>query len=455
MRKTCILTFILTIYLAFGLSSALEQDIDYNAVSQALTQATLTHPDLIWPDFNFSDVQVIMIDGAKNEALVWSGPDNGSLSGKSYYEIPDAFLSSKTASGYLRGIETVSTRVDLFNFGPREVLAAVLGQAFKVRMRKSLDMPERDLQWDKYPKDWRARYLRRQIMKALYDAYVLNDQRSIGNAVFWHNSYSSKFPIDRGLHRKTDIVYGAAEFVAVNGTTIGMISREAGPEKVSQYIKDWLTQKWDNDLNDLKAARSMDEQESRSIGLLAGLIMDKNGFPGWKLKVSEGVPPMDILAQFIRPILSHDNAVLMDRVRAYYDARNGEVKAETNVCFAERNNENYKQLTIPLEWARSAGLNDPDLVSIGFGGVERKMISRLTETFISPVTNSRIELVNSTAEFYDAPYPYGGYSGYIIVTVKNDELTGANGSYSVNSKTISSAGIKMNFSADGKWGWLK
>ena len=167
------------------------EDLNKSLVFEGFDEAMIKCPTRIWPEYNWTDTQVIIQDAV--ETLVWSGRDNSikkldpsvvpNESKQSVFSFPSS-MSAKTMILIPDG--SYKSTDELLRLGMHEFFHNLIQKNWKKSGPRGT----------KYPQSGQPRLYRRMLFENL-KAYLISngkDPQVLGKASFWYNKWKSEFP---------------------------------------------------------------------------------------------------------------------------------------------------------------------------------------------------------------------------------------------------------------------
>lgn len=425
------------------------------AIGRALKTAQIDNSEKIWPQDNWSDMLVLLLDGRHKRTYLWN--ETGQIRETGFSDLPQdlkqdsGWFTGKLLGRKLLGIEAAESR-----YQSNDILELLCHEGFHLVGQKSWPIRDRaGWRGDDYPENWRPRYLRRQAMKALFVSFISGDDQALGKAVFWHKKYRQEFPTDYQKTRDLDRIEGSADYVGLMGATLGQL----GPEvNLTSHLRGQLAERWRLKYNNLNYQGSLKEGESYCLGAIAGLILDRQKISGWKQRVAQGANQLDILAENIKEIPAPDRPADRARIKKYYDLKNEELKTGLDKYLAGWNNQDYVILVAPLDWVPGGTWNRSGFLTYDDGKGAETFIVGFSGDFVAP-SGGKISFDQMLVEFIMAPYPIGLAFGYVITPVKLAGLEeSGDRSFKIDLPNIKAKQARFSITQDKNgqsWYWLK
>lgn len=175
-----------------------------------------------------------------------------------------------------------------------------------------------------YPIDWRPRYFRAQILKALNTTLAGDD--ALGEAAYWFDLYQNQFSDEATAISYTDRIEGSAEYISFIHSGLAALGCNATDEELIDEI-----------VNNLPLSLYFEKASSESydIGASAGLLLTQKGVPNWQSEVESGNTFLEVLLKNVEPITAEDDQDLIDSVKNSINESNKQLE-ETIVKSLEK-----------------------------------------------------------------------------------------------------------------------
>lgn len=441
-----------------GYGKSDEQPMEFAV--KALNRSVLQCPERIWPEANWKDVQTLLVNNDRKTACLWNGSGTGDIAQIGYTSLPEELHKFGWNEAQWKNQKATSIVLDDYSKDPTGVIELFGHESFHLVNQSNWNRnSSMFFRGDLYPEDWKPRYIRRMIMRALFKALVTGDRGALGAAAYWHQKYRSEFPQDFERSKYTDRTEGAAEYVGLLTGALGTLGCNASNEQILGWLRKRVGELWDKKWDNLSYHPSAREMETNAIGLLAGFLLDAEEVPGWKQLVAASAgTPMDILARHIEPVQAPDDPAVTTRVMEYYARQNKAMKAALDEFLDRRQSTDFMFLAVPYDrlipgtLAREAFLGNMD------GNRFRKFILSMEARFSTPSPTSQIEVKGVTAEMVDSKHALGGFGYYVIPIPASALKVTSGGIYSIVSDKVKAPSLIFELHEDpmtGKWLWVQ
>jgi hypothetical protein len=384
-------------------------------------------PQRLWPDYSWSNFQVVFIDKDTGKALLWNDQaklDQGPQPAISEIDSEDDLLKAAPSSGRFwtrmyRGARTIvmwryatDTESALIGLTFHEGFHAVGQHSFqKVRFERG----------DNYPEDWHPRYIRRKLLESLMYFLLTGEQEQLHASAFWYQRWTRQFPDDVNRVKGVDMIEGTAEFVGEVGAFLAF----AGCEATNDSLLGWAKERIRNPALGLDTI-SVDD-ESYDLGVISGIILLERNAPNWQAQVEQGRGIEDILLDGVAPIPQPEDEELAQKVKAVYDKRNSANGVGIERFISELNSDSVYVLSLPKRFLVGSYLSG-GFVNSKVNNTSVQIVKNFTGQFRG--TSGSIEVKDQYVGFLAL---IGAESGdYVFFPLPKEELTKeVDGSYSI------------------------
>lgn len=201
-----------------------------------------------------------------------------------------------------------------------------------------------------YPEPWEPRYVRAEITAAL--RAMLEDGDGPERARYWQDQWLADFPDEVSDASPYDVTEGSAEYAAIVSTALSRLGCDADDTAVLD-----------------EAIAALDEgflgtgftggREFYDLGVLAGLLLRRDGVAGWEAATEMGETPTEQLLAGASPEDQSEDADLRAEVEAAVDARNTMVGMQIDPMLADLQSADAYRVVVDFSWVQG---------SFGLGG---------------------------------------------------------------------------------------
>ena len=253
-----------------------------------------------------------------------------------------------------------------------------------------------------YPAQIPPRQYRNQLIRHLISASH-DRPDAYGKARYWYKRWQAEYPDEVRKIRFTDISEGTAQYI----------------ETVAELMAEGYAQYSDSDVTARlskinKTTEISIDQESYSLGILAGNLLDRQGTAWWR-SVVEGSHPLDILLNQYVDISDASDSGLDQRIEKELERHNQELKPLIGTFVEQLDSPNTVQLLVPM--ASLAGnmnfrgqyevANFPDEIFVGFSAQFTPARGSVNIVDIT-TTTTVVDVCNTQpAAFLVLPFPEG------------------------------------------------
>lgn len=276
----------------------------YVQVFQGFNESMLTCPERVWPDYNWNEIQVVMIDHSQSKAFSWTGqkPLQTNPTETDLAKIP--IEVSATTSSYSftnwNGRQTIAMNkraVDIL-----EVKSPYKGDgisyALPLAIHEGFHKYGQNTNWQDtnlagartqvYPMTSFNDIYYRYMAGASLQWYLFSgDQNRLKAFTYWYDKFidESDEQTVRNAH-KVERVEGSARYVEVLGAAIGKFGCSMDETQLIQKSASYIN---------LSIPTLDSAGLSYSTGAMASLVLRKQGEEDWQTKVMQGLSPMAVL----------------------------------------------------------------------------------------------------------------------------------------------------------------
>lgn len=199
-----------------------------------------------------------------------------------------------------------------------------------------------------YPEPWEPRYLREQVHRALL-GQILDGSADYGAAAHWWNRLQVEHTAEMNTARSYDCTEGSAEYASLMMSALAELGCAAA----------------DADLLALAIAHLPDGQflsqgafdagrEFYDLGVLGGLLLRRDGAPGWEIAVEDGDPPVDQLLADVTAAPQPDDPDVQAEAQAVVAARNETVGMEIEPMLAAMADPMFTRVVTTMNWVEGS-----------------------------------------------------------------------------------------------------
>ncbi|MGE3974133.1 MAG: hypothetical protein AB7F59_06370 [Bdellovibrionales bacterium] len=342
-----------------------KMNVNLDEIESSLIQSLQTVmgqcSERIWPGFNWSTLEVVVVNSKKPTQKVIS------LGNQKVYEIVSSELPRGAFSYYnffqLKGKAWMSIAPDSF-FGavapqelPKAALETLVDSIFETAVHESFHLIGQ-ASWKKnsgtrgteFPVKWEPRYYRYMIYKNLEQAFLHpgNLTSSLQKSAHWYSLWKKDFPSE--VASTTDGYEGSAEYVNVIANALRVKGCNASEqvlreEIVSQVPKD-LGRRLVQENNSFKL-----DDEGYPIGGMAAFIL-RFSYPqeSWQKELSQGVTPLDILMRKVKAVAEPDEDSLIVQFQVKQESKNLEINERVSSAVELSKNSQSIGIDVPHTW---------------------------------------------------------------------------------------------------------
>lgn len=192
-----------------------------------------------------------------------------------------------------------------------------------------------------YPEPWEPRHLRAELTAAL--RATLEDDAELSRAAYWQQRMQAEFPQELADIRALEITEGSAEYATIVSSVLavegcGVSEADLMTEAVAHLDDGFL------------GGGFSGGREPYDLGVLAGLILRRDDYPGWELATEGGTPPVEQLLQGVVPVDQAGDADLMATVQQTVEDRNVEVGMEIDPMLDALSSPDHVRVVVSFAW---------------------------------------------------------------------------------------------------------
>lgn len=190
-------------------------------------------------------------------------------------------------------------------------------------------------------------YYRANIMHFLTKAAKNRGERStaIAEALLWYRELAAKFPQAIKDLSAVDRREGTASYVGSYSAALGKLGCGASQEAIKEEMLK-------NSHHRLRDVPMDHDRQAYGLGTLAGLLLDEQGYSGWKKDVMNGKTPLEVLNSTAKGLPKRSPTVVDSIVKGkkLFEAAQSCVKKEAlkPIQAAYTNTEDYIAVSVPV-----------------------------------------------------------------------------------------------------------
>ncbi len=243
-------------------------------------------PERIWPNYNWSKLQVVFVYPSSDTSWLWSGSDQ-SIKDVRNDQLPSAALESGYEFFELNNLSSVS--IDMEN--EDEPFQLAVHEFFHDQGQKN-EVDPAGLRGTDYPIQPEPRIFRAMLKQRLYEALQESSREkrtdSLKKAAYWYQKWKSEYPEE--FNSSTDGYEGTATYVEYMAVAIA----DKGCDAPIDIILSTASQELIKSEADTPTTLMLDG-EGYEIGAAASLLLRANSQIDWFSQISLGMPPTEIL----------------------------------------------------------------------------------------------------------------------------------------------------------------
>ena len=325
-------------------------------------------PDRVWPDTaeNYRSRQVLLVSQIENKAWLWNNQFGegeppivsvGPLDG-----LPVEWNSAFNV-GELQGVPTLGISLDWTDESNQEVIAAGgvpwPDYATVLTFHEGFHFLSDQGDWNDgsgsrnapYPEPWEPRYLRAALHRALLEE-LEGPGGALPAAAHWQQRLLSEHAEEMMASRRYDVTEGSAEYASLMMSALAEHGCEASDDVLLTTALSHL-----HDGIFLSPGSFEPGREFYDLGVLAGLLLRRDGLSGWELQVEDGKPPVELILAGVEPEAQPDDAALQAEAQAAVAARNEQVGMEIEPLIDRMQSPDHTRVVVDFNWiAGSYGL---------------------------------------------------------------------------------------------------
>lgn len=423
----------------------------------ALDTAMYACPNRIWPDVeeNYRKRSVLLVSESENTGWLWnaqSGPGEPPRVAKGKLDQLPPEWSAAFNVGTLYEVLTLGISLDW----TAEINDAVLAgggvlwpdNAISLSFHEGFHFLSDQDDWNTgdgsrtapYPEPWEPRYLRAALGQALLGD-LQGEGSGLAAAAHWQSRLLAEHADEMEASRRYDITEGSAEYAALMMSALAEHGCEATDEELLATAISHL-----GDGNFLALESFSPGREFYDLGVLAGLLLRREGAQGWELAVEDGTPPVELALQGVAPADQPDDPALQKAAQDIVAARNEQIGLEIDPLLEHMKDPDYTRIAVDFNWI--AG-------SFGLGGfyylaedpAQTDVYVRF-EALLDPPSGVAIDVKELTV-LVGMPTPCALLAGTtIVLTIPTADLAVAAGKATATGTQLTFAGLEVEAAAD-------
>jgi len=422
----------------------------------ALDVAMYACPERSWPDVatNYRQRQVLLGSRAEDRAWLWNHQSGGGAS-PAVMETQLSALSPEWGAyfnvGVLEKVKTLGISLDDTQEYNDSVIASGAtpwpDYAISLAFHEGFHFLSDQDDWNDgdgsrsaaYPEPWEPRYLRAQLKGALL-AEIQQPGQGMAAAAHWQTRLVVEHAAEMKAIRSYDCTEGSAEYVSLMMSAIAELGCDAPDEALLKLASSHLNGQF------LSEGYYDGGLEPYELGVLAGLLLRREGVAGWELAVENGQAPADQLLAAVAPVAQPDDPAVQKAAQAAVAVRNEAVGAEIEPMLARMKDPAYTRVAVSFAWI--AG-------SFGVGGfyyladdpAVPEVMLRFSAVLATP---SQVSIaVNDQTVLAGVKTPCALPQGYVIaVTVPTAALTHIGGAATSSDSQVKFADLAVEPTMD-------
>lgn len=326
-----------------------------NGIFGAFDTAMSACPERLWPAYDWSKSQVLLLDSAKGEAWLWRDPKSGKPDSRTTGPVsastlpPDLGMFSFFSIGNLDNVLTMG--IELMNeppiVEPFEVHLAVHEGFHFLGGQDDFVVAEEGVRDATWPIAWRPRFLRAEVIRALTEAFVDSDATGVGRARAWRDKLATEDPTERKALLSLDVFEGTAQYVETVGVLIALLGCDATEAQLTEEAR--------KRASDLFMDSAYDRGgESYVIGPLAGMLLRSAQGQGFEQK-AKSTPMVDLLLDAASAVAVDETdpavAARIDAAKKAIDQQNTAIGSELTPFLATWASADHARIAIPEAWS--------------------------------------------------------------------------------------------------------
>lgn len=287
-----------------------------------------------------------------------------------------------------------------------------------------------------YPEPWEPRYVRAEITAAL--RAMLEDGEGPGRARYWQDQWLADFPNEVADASPYDVTEGSAEYAAIVSTALSKLGCDADDTAVLDeaiaHLEDGFV-----------GTGYTGGREFYDLGVLAGLLLRRDGAAGWEAAAETGDTPTELLLAGASAEPQSEDADLRAEVEAAVDDRNVMVGMEIDPMLADLQSADAYRVVLDFSWLQG---------SFGLGGfyyladdpMQPEVWLTLNGLFVTG-GGETIELLGETSlMFVDTPCSSGNV---IVLTLPVADVDVAGTTATSTAATATFENLEVEVTMDG------
>lgn len=422
----------------------------------ALDVAMYACPERSWPDVatNYRQRQVLLGSLTEDRAWLWNHQSGGGTPPAVMETQLSAFSSEWGAYfnvGVLENAKTLGISLDETQKYNDSVIAGggtpwpdyAISLAFHEGFHFLSDQDDwNDGEGNRsaaYPEPWEPRYLRAQLKQALL-AEIQQPGEGMAAAAHWQTRLVSEHAAEMKAIRSFDCTEGSAEYVSLMMSAVAELGCDASEAALLKLASAHLDGQF------LSEGFYDAGLEPYELGVLAGLLLRREGVAGWELAVENGQAPVDQLLAPVKPAAQPDDPAVQKAAQAAVATRNEFVGAEIEPMLARMKDPEYTRIAVSFAWITG---------SFGVGGfyylADDPALPQVMLRFSGVLaTPSQVSLaVNDQTVLAGIKTPCALPQGYVIVvTVPTAALTQLGGAATSSDAQVKFADLAVEPTMD-------
>lgn len=259
-----------------------------------LTTTMLQCPSLIWPTYDWSNVNV-MLTAEGEGTILWKGSRGGALSDVAPADVPARATMGMYSFFEYQGAKTVALfmeKDDRYLDNPTAVFRIGVHEGFHYIGQSGWSYKQGGARTTLLPLEDRPRLYRRLMYRRLKEHVVSGkaDTPSLRKAAFWFQKWKTEFPHE--VNSATDGYEGTAEYTETLAHLVSLNGCQLSESELQQKLIEFLRTSGEADER-LNTALDSEGYSMGSMGAYALRFNQKRG--DWQARVKTSETPLEIL----------------------------------------------------------------------------------------------------------------------------------------------------------------
>ncbi len=414
---------------------------------EALTTALYECPERIWQDDNaalYRERQVLLVSVEDDLSWLWNDQQPGDdpsprVTTRQTASLSLPWRSSAFEFGVFERVRTLGISLDLSQTTEEASDFFYIDQGTQLAFHEAFHWLGSQDGWGvveqgrraPYPQPWVPRYLKAEIATALRSALETN--APLGAAAHWLQRMQAEHPADLEQYRSLHVLEGSAQYATIVSSVLATL----GCDVTEDELVHEATANLDRGFF-IHAPPAAIEPYQR--GMLAGLLLRRDGVVGWEAAVESGTPPLELLLDGVVPIAQPNDATLEQAIEDQVAAENAAIGMEVEPMLEHLGSAAHLRMAVSSSWF-SGSFQTTGIYSLPQLEAEPDVYVALSATVDVP-SGAIVELVGETS-LVGVSTPCAVPPDSVVLTMSAADVTVVDGLATSLAPSVAFAGLPV------------